>query len=117
MRDLFDDGFDDPFYDAFDFDGNGYPTRQFELDGQMVTVHYADIPEKDITTIQGLRVTTPLRTLIDLAPEIDREQLDVALRDCLRRRLFTIEEARARLAEPDVRRLPGARILGAALPR
>jgi hypothetical protein len=39
------------------------------------------------------------------------------VQDCLRRRLFTVEEALARLAQPDMLTRPGAKLLRQALPR
>lgn len=88
----------------------------FELNGQTVTIRSRDIPAKDITTVHGIRCTTPIRTLIDLAPEIDREELDALIDDSLARGLFTVADARARIAEPDMRHDRGATLLGAALP-
>jgi hypothetical protein len=73
-----------------------------------VVIRYDDVPESDITTVRGLRCTTALRTVIDMAAELDLGDLREMVDDCLRRRLFTLAEARARLAEPDMRRRPGA---------
>jgi hypothetical protein len=39
------------------------------------------------------------------------------VRDCLRRRLFTVTQARARIAEPDICNRLGARLLGQWLDR
>ena len=89
-------------------DANGCPTEEWDLDGQRVIVHYDDIPESDITTINGLRVTTPLRTVIDLAASLGPDQLDDLVRDFLDHGLFTRDEARARLARPDMMNRPGA---------
>jgi hypothetical protein len=50
-------------------DANGCLTEVVALGGQEVAVHYDAIPESDITTVRGLRCTTPLRTVIDIAPE------------------------------------------------
>src|SRR5437016_14407518 len=41
-------------------DSNGCPTERIGVGGQEVVVHYDDIPESDITTVRGLRVTTPI---------------------------------------------------------
>lgn len=51
-------------------DGNGAPTELRSVGGVPVIVHHADLPESDITTVHGIRCTTPVRTLIDLAPEL-----------------------------------------------
>lgn len=80
-----------------------------------VVVHYEDIPPKDITCVDGIRCTTPLRTVIDLAPEVDAPQLRRMVKDCLDRGLFTVEEALSRLAEDDMRTRPGALLVHAVL--
>ena len=92
-------------------DANGDLTERVVLGGQDVVIHYADIPESDITSIQGIRCTTPLRTVIDIAPETEAEQLKIIFRDCLDLGLFSREEAMARIAEPDMLTRPGARLL------
>jgi hypothetical protein len=74
-------------------------------------VHYDDIPEKDLTTVDGIRCTTALRTVIDSAPEVDANNLELMVRDCLDRELFTVEEALARIAEPDMAHRRGAQLL------
>jgi predicted transcriptional regulator of viral defense system len=42
-------------------------------------IHRADLPESDVTTRHGIPVTTPARTLIDLADVLTRRQLERAL--------------------------------------
>ena len=98
---------DDEIY----FDSNGSLTERQRLGGQEVVVHYEDIPEKDITTVDGIPCTTALRTVIDIAPDLDRGQLRRVVQDCLDRQLFGVEEARARLLEPDMLNRPGAHLL------
>jgi hypothetical protein len=95
------------------FDANGVLTERKRVNGVEVIVHYDDIPEKDLTTVNGIPVTTALRTVIDLAPELDPAELVQAVDDCLARRLFTVEEARARLAEPDMANRLGATLVRA----
>jgi hypothetical protein len=102
---------DDDFY----VDANGCLTECVTIDGQDVIVHYDDIPESDITSINGLRCTTALRTVIDLAPELEKAELEQIVRDCLDRRLFNPEEAMARIAKPDMLNRPGAKLLGQIL--
>jgi hypothetical protein len=101
------DGFEGDVY----FDNNGALTERRMLGGQEVIVHYEDIPATDVTTVDGIRCTTPLRTVIDIAVDIDRAHLDPIVQDCLNRRLFTVQEARARLAEPDMANRRGADLL------
>jgi hypothetical protein len=105
--------------DAFNrlyLDLNGNPTERRWLGGQEVIVHYVDIPEKDRTMVRGIPCTTALRTVIDIATSVDRDHLCRMIDDCLTRRLFTLEEARARLAEGDMARHPGAPLVRRALP-
>jgi hypothetical protein len=66
------------------------------LDGQDIIVHYDDIPDSDVTSVDGIPCTTPLRTVIDIAPETEAAELERIVRNCLERRLFRREEALAR---------------------
>lgn len=97
-------------------DGNGCPTERMWLGETEVIVRREDVPESDITTIGGIRCTTALRTVIDLAPEVTADDLGVMLADVLQRGLFTVDEAHRRLAQPDLARHPGAALLRRALP-
>jgi hypothetical protein len=96
-------------------DANGFPAERVVLGGQDVIVHYVDVPDSDITTVNGLPCTTALRTVIDIASGIDTAELERIVRDCLERRLFSREEAMARIAEPDMQTHPGAPLLRQAL--
>jgi len=97
--------------DSVYIDANGDLTERVVLGGQDVIVHYAEIPDSDITSVHGIRCTTPLRTVIDIAPETEAAELERIVRDCLDRRLFSREEAMARTAEPDMLTRPGAQLL------
>ena len=99
------------------FDSNGVLTERTRIDGMEVIIHYEDVPDSDITTVRGIPCTTALRTVIDVAPDLEPSELLRIVDDCLRRRLFTIEEAMARLAQPDMLERPGAVILRSALQR
>ncbi len=92
-------------------DGNGVPVELHSVGGMDVVVHYDDIPESDITTVDGIRVTTPLRTVIDLAPELSDDELRRMVDHCLDRDMFTVEEAKRRIAEPDMQSRRGAHLL------
>ncbi len=92
-------------------DANGCLTERVTMNGQDVIVHYDDIPESDITSIRGIRCTTALRTVIDIAPELDRTELEQMVRECLDRRLFTPEEAIERVAKPDMLARVGAKLV------
>jgi hypothetical protein len=99
-------------------DGNGCLTERTWLGGQEVVVHYDDdIPESDITTVHGIRCTTALRTVIDIATDPDVVDLEVMVRDCLDRRLFTVEAAWARFAQDDMLTRPGAELVRTVLRR
>jgi hypothetical protein len=106
---------DHPSKDMY-VDANGCLTEVVAYGGQKVVVHYDDIPESDITTVHGLRCTTPLRTVIDIATETSEPDLIRIIRDFLDRGLFTTEEALTRLAQPDMASRRGAQILRRILP-
>lgn len=96
-------------------DANGCPTEDFDVAGGSIRIHYEDVPETDITTVDGIRVTTPLRTVIDLAAELDAAELDQMVQTWLDRGLFSVAEAIVRLDQPDMASRPGARTLRAYL--
>jgi hypothetical protein len=56
-----------------------------------LTLHYADLPESDIAARSGYRLTTPLRTILDLeaANTMPREQVSKALLGILERGMIT----------------------------
>jgi hypothetical protein len=103
--------------DSIYIDSNGCLTERVSLGGQDVIVHYDDIPDSDITSVDGIRCTTPLRTVIDIAPETSAAELERIVRHCLDRRLFSREEALARTTDPDMLSRPGAQILRQMLGR
>jgi hypothetical protein len=93
-------------------DANGCPTERITTPwGYDVIVHYDDIPESDITCVRGIRCTTPLRTIIDIAAAHDRAEVELMVRHCLERRLFTRDEAMNRISRPDMHSRPGAEVL------
>jgi hypothetical protein len=98
------------------FDGNGVPTERRWIGGQEVIIHYDDVPPSDITVLHGIPVTTALRTVIDIAPDLPDDRLRGVVEDCLSRQLFTIDEAKERLAQDDMRTRPGAMRMRALLP-
>lgn len=117
-----DDDEDDDFAPAeplyVDEDGTLVELRS--VGGNPVRVHHVDeIPDKDLTVVDGIPCTTALRTVIDIAtlPEVDEPAMDRIVADVLNRKLFTVAEARARIAEPDMRERRGAALLAAALDR
>jgi hypothetical protein len=103
---------DDDLY----FDSNGCLTERVRMGDQQVIVHYDDIPDEDRTIVDGIPCTTALRTVIDVAPDVETSQLERMVQDCLDRRLFTVDDARQRIGAPDMRSRPGAWLLGQVLP-
>lgn len=97
-------------------DGNGQLTEQIWLGDQQVIIHRDDVPETDLTIVNGIRCTTALRTVIDVAVEVPASDLEIMVRDCLERGLFTVEEAWRRLAERDMAARRGAELLRRVLP-
>ena len=97
--------------DDFYVDANACPTERVVLRGLDVIVHYDDVPESDITSINGIRCTTALRTVIDVAPVLDRTELEQMVQQCLDRRLFTPEEAMERVAKADMLARLGAKLV------
>jgi hypothetical protein len=88
-----------------------------------LTLHYADLPESDIAARNGYRLTTPLRTILDLAAgdlatgdleaadTMPREELSKALLGILERGLITREQVKgARI--PEVAQLQLETLLG-----
>jgi len=102
--------FDDDIEDFYIHE-RGWPVERRCIAGHPVKLHYRDVPESDITTLDGIRLTTPLRTIIDLAPDVGMDHLEIMVRDCLKRRLFTVEDAFARMRQPDMADDPGAAAL------
>ncbi|GAB2634115.1 hypothetical protein GCM10027270_23240 [Nocardioides ginkgobilobae] len=107
---------DDPTGE-FGMDANGRLTQLTQVGDVPVLIHYDDIPESDIQTHHGLRVTTPLRTTIDLAAELSTEELEDLLDFFLGNRSFTTDQALERIAQPDMRMHRGAHVLSALIVR
>jgi predicted transcriptional regulator of viral defense system len=61
---------------------------------KILTLHFVDLIESEIETRQGFRVTTPLRTLIDVIDEgtVPKEQIVLAIREALQRGLISNQE-------------------------
>jgi hypothetical protein len=70
----------------------------------VLVLHFADLPQSDIETAHGVRVTKPMRTILDLLAggAVPSATLRQAVREGLRRGLIRrseIAEARKRLAD------------------
>jgi hypothetical protein len=86
--------------------------RRMGATPQGLTLHYADLPESDIAARNGYRLTTPLRTILDLAADtMPRAELSKALLGILERGLITREQVEgARI--PEVAQLQLEALLG-----
>lgn len=111
---------EDPLEDArgevLHVDADGVLVERRWMAGTEVIVRYDDLPESDITTVRGIPCTTALRTVIDIAPEVERAHLEEIVFDGLDRGLFTVAEAWERLAQPDMAHRRGAALLREVLP-
>jgi len=77
---------------------------RFSMTDDALTLHHADLPTADVLQRVGFRVTSPLRSLIDvasLAP--DEEQLGRAIAEAQSSGLITIRSLRSRAEAVDVR--------------
>lgn len=97
-------------------DASGAVMERTTIAGIDVVLHHADYPDSDITTIRGIRCTTALRTVIDIAADTDPARLPRIVDDCLERGLFTVAEAYERLAQPDMATHRGADFVRRVLP-
>lgn len=58
-----------------------------------ITFHRtADLPRQDIRRVQGLAVTSPARTILDTAPQLDPDTLEAVIAAAVRRHLTTRAE-------------------------
>ncbi|CAB4734538.1 MAG: hypothetical protein F2934_00845 [Actinobacteria bacterium] len=97
-------------------DGNGMLTETVRMGARELIVHHDDVPETDTVQVAGIPCTTPLRTVIDMAPELSTPRLMEMVAYCLDRGLFTVADARQRLAQPDMVGRRGAELLRRVLP-
>jgi hypothetical protein len=56
------------------------------------------LPSCDVASLGSLRVTTVARTLIDLGAVVDRDAVEIAMEDAIRRRLTSTEQLQRRLS-------------------
>jgi predicted transcriptional regulator of viral defense system len=76
--------------------------RNSEIPGILV-LHYADLPESDVQTVQGFKLTRPLRAVIDLieAGTVERNFIRQAITQAVDRGLITRRQIRERqMSEP-----------------
>jgi predicted transcriptional regulator of viral defense system len=76
----------------------------FTMRDEAVVVHFAKLPDSDVLQRAGFRVTTPLRSVIDVAASgPDEQQLGRAILEAQQRGLLTLRRLRSRAEEVDVR--------------
>lgn len=92
-------------------DANGCLTELVTIGSETIVLHHDDIPESDITLVGGVPCTTAIRTVIDIAAELRPAELETVMNDCVDRGLFTIDEMKSRLSDPDMARRHGAGLL------
>ena len=117
MSDWLDEDPADAAGEPLGVDGNGVPTELLSVGGFDVIVHHDDLPESDVTILHGIPCTTAVRTVIDIAVDVEGDHLDTIIEDCLQRGLFTLDEARRRVAQADMAMHPGAALVRARLLR
>jgi len=83
--------------------------RQIRMDG-ICSHRFLNVEPGDVCTRRGMRVTSPLRIVIDLSATLDDSQLGRLVDEFLRRKLLRIEDLHERVS-----RLKPAR--GRAIPR
>lgn len=103
--------------EAFSVGRDGDLVEQRWLGDEPYYLHHVDLPRSDVTVHRGIPVTTPIRTVIDIACDTEPDQLDAVIGDCLGRGLFTVEEAWHRLGQPDMAQRHGAELVRQALRR
>lgn len=92
-------------------DANGCLTERVTIGSETIVLHHDGIPDSDITLVGGVPCTTAIRTVIDIAAELRPVELETVMDDCLDRGLFTIDEMKSRLSDPDMAWRHGAGLL------
>ena len=80
-----------------------------------VILHRRFLADKDVTHCHGIRVTTAVCTLIDIAPHLNRDQLEAAINEA--DKLDLVDSERLRQSLDEVTRRPGVGVLREVLDR
>ena len=72
-------------------------TRDIRLDGTPVVHRVRALNARDLQSVDGLPVTSPTRTLIDLCASEDRATIEASVDECLRRKLTSLDKLAAAL--------------------
>ena len=75
----------------------------FSMRDPAVILHHADLPDEDVEAYTGFRVTTVVRSLVDIANIADEDQLARAIGDARDAGLLTVRHLRARAEVIDAR--------------
>jgi predicted transcriptional regulator of viral defense system len=76
----------------------------FTMSDEAVLLHHSDLLDDDILTETGFRVTTPVRSIIDVAAiSPDQDQLARAIDDARQKGLLTLRRLRSRAETLDAR--------------
>ena len=80
--------------------------RNSEIPGVLV-LHYADLAASDVQTVQGFKITRPLRAILDLieAGTVERNFIRQAITQAVDRGLITRPEIRSRQMSEPARRI------------
>ena len=80
--------------------------RNSEIPGVLV-LHYADLPASDVQTVQGFKITRPLRAILDLieAGTVERNFIRQAITQAVDRGLITRQQIRSRQMSEPARRI------------
>lgn len=77
---------------------------QFSMRDPAITLHFTDLPPGDVVEHSGYRVTTVLRSLVDVAGEgADEDQLARAIHESIAAGHLTLRQLRARAEEIDLK--------------
>ena len=80
--------------------------RSSKIPGVLV-LHYADLPQSDVQTVQGFKITRPLRAILDLidAGTVERNFIRQAITQAVDRGLITRQQIRSRQMSEPARRI------------
>jgi hypothetical protein len=89
------------------------PRNRHRIGSSEIIIHTTrePIPEEDVTTIDGIPVTKPARTLLDLATVEPEAVIERCLDDLLRRHLVSLSFLERWLQDPRRRRHRGTKVL------
>jgi len=75
----------------------------FTMRHRAVALHFAALPKTDVVPMGGFTVTSPARTIIDVAPSIDKDQLARVIDDARQAGLVSPRKLRTRAEQVDAR--------------